>query len=89
MNIIGRLPIITFVGKEVQKEFKTEVKMELEKSRSMAAMTTTVTTPIQMGTPEVMTQSEQERKAVAQTTSRTPSVVEPDTAPEEEIDIEA
>ena len=35
-----------------------------------------------------MTTLEQERTAVTQTTLRTPIVVEPDTAPEEEINIE-
>ena len=60
--------------------------MELRKS--VVIMTTTATTLIQMGTSEMTTPSEQERTAVAQTSPRTPSVVEPDTVPGEEINIE-
>ena len=87
-NIISRLPIIPFVGKEVKKEFKTDVKMELGKSEPVATVTRTMTIPVQMSTSEVAIPSEQKRTAVAQTTPRTPSVVELDTVPEEEVNIE-
>ena len=62
-NIISRLPIIPFVGKEVKKEFKTKVKMESGKSEPVATMTTTTTTPVQMSTLEATIPSEQGRPA--------------------------
>ena len=54
-NIIGSLPIIPFVGKEtsVKKELKTEIKMEPEKSKPAATVTTTMTTPVQINISEV------------------------------------
>ena len=75
------------MGKEtsVKKEFKTEVKMEPEKSKPVATVTTAMITPVQINISEVTTPSEQERMTVTQTTPRTPLVVEPDTIPKEEI----
>ena len=66
---------------------KTEPKMEPGRSKPVATMTT-VTTPDQMSTTEVTITSGQKRTAIALTTPRTPLVVELDTAPKAEIDIE-
>ena len=85
-NVISRLPMIPFMGKNMP--VKTEPKMEPERSEPVATMTTTVTTPDQMSTTEVMITSGQKKTAIAQTTTRTPLVVGLDTAPEAEIDIE-
>ena len=84
-NVISRLPMIPFMGKNMP--VKTEPKIEPERSEPVATMTT-VTTPDQMSTTEVMITSGQKKTAIAQTTTRTPLVVGLDTAPEAEIDIE-
>ena len=83
-NVINRLPIVPFMGKNMP--VKTEPKMELGKSEPV--VTTTATTPVQMNTTEVMITSGQKRTAVAQTTPRTLLIVELDTAPKAEINIE-
>ena len=84
-NVIGRLPIIPFMGKNMP--VKTEPKMEPGKSKPVEA-TTTAATSVQMSTSEATIVTEQERTAEAQATPRTPLVVELDTVPKEEIDIE-
>ena len=84
-----------WVKKFVKKEFKAEVKTEPEwlGSTEKRALETITSTSKQVG-PEPMemattiTPLEQEITAVTQTTPRTPLVVESDTTPEEEIDIE-
>ena len=73
-NVIGRLPIVPFIGKSVQ--VKTEAKTEPRKSEP----TTTAT--------RVTDMAEQERTTEVQVTTGTLPVVEIDTNLEEEIDIE-
>ena len=84
-NVISRLPIIHFMGKNMP--VKTETKMEPGKSEPVEA-TTTAATPVQMSTSEATIMTEQERTAEAQATPRTPPVVELNTVPKEEINIE-
>ena len=85
-NVIGRLPIVPFMGKDMP--VKTEPKMEPGKPKPAAVMTTAVTISVQVSTTDVMITSGQERTVVAQTTPRTPLVVEHDTAPKAEINTE-
>ena len=58
-NVICRLPIIPFMGKNMP--VKTETKMEPRKSEPVATMVTTSTTSVQISASEVMTLTEQEK----------------------------
>ena len=80
-NVIGRLPIVLFLGKNVPIKKKT--KMEPGKFEPAATTTVMVTTSTQMTT--VMT--EQQRTEV-RTTPKAPPVVKLDTVLEEEVNIE-
>ena len=85
-NIISRLPIIPFLGKNMP--VKTETKMEPGKSVPVTTMVTMVTTSVQISASEATTLTEQERTTETQTTPKTPPVVKQDTVPEEEINVE-
>ena len=81
-NVIGQLPIISFMGKGMP--VKTETKTEPRKSEPTTAMTATT-----QETATRMTDiAEQERTTEVQVTPGTPLVVEIDTNLEKEIDIE-
>ena len=85
-NVICRLPIIPFMGKNML--VKTETKMEPRKSEPVATTVTTATTSVQISASEVMTLTEQEKITETLATPKTPSVVELDIIPKEEINVE-
>ena len=74
-NVIGRLPIIPFMGKNMP--VKTETKMEPGKSKPVATTVTMATTS-----------TEQERITETPATPKTLPVVELDIIPKQEIDVE-
>ena len=85
-NVIGRHSIIPFMGKNMP--VKTETKMEPGKSKPVATTVTMVATSVQMSASEATTSTEQKRTTETQNTPKTLPVVELDTVPEEEIDVE-
>ena len=85
-NVIGRLPIIPFVGKGAP--VKTETKTESRKSEPATTMTTVMTATTQETTTRMTDVAEQERTTEVQVTPGMPLVVEIDTNLEKEIDVE-
>ena len=85
-NVIGRLPIIPFMGKGAP--VKTETKTESRKSEPTTTMTTTMTATTQETTTRTTDMAEQEKTTEVQVTPGMPLVVEIDTNLEKEIDIE-
>ena len=70
-NVIGRLPIVPFMGKNMP--VKTETKMELGKSEPVATTVTMVTTSVQISASEMKTLTEQERITETLATPKTSS----------------
>ena len=85
-NVIGRLPIIPFMGKGAP--VKTETKTEPRKSEPTMTTTTMMTATTQEATTRMTGVAEQERTTEVQVTSGTSPVVEIDANLEKEVDIE-
>ena len=85
-NVIGRLPIIPFVGKGAP--VKTETKTEPRKSKPTVTMTTTMTATSQESATTTTGMAEQERTTEVPITPGMLPVVEVDTNLEKEINIE-
>ena len=85
-NVIGRLPIVPFMGKGVA--VKTEIKTEPRKSEPTTTMALVTTATTQETATRVTDVAEQERTTEVQVTPGTLLVVKIDTNLEKEIDIE-
>ena len=85
-SIIGRLPIIPFMGKGAP--VKTETKTESRKSEPTVTMTTTMTVTTQETATRMTGMTEQERTTEVQVTPGMLLVVKVDTNLEKEVDIE-
>ena len=85
-NVISRLPIIPYMGKNMP--IKMVTKMEPGKSKPVATTVTMTTTSVQISASEMTTLTEQERITETLVTPKTQPVVELDIIPEEEIYVE-
>ena len=85
-NVIGRLPIVPFVGKNMS--VRAETKMEPGKSKPVTTTVTMATTAVQMSALGATTLAEQGRTTETQATPKTLPVVKLDTIPKEEVNVE-